>query len=430
MIRLISPVFIFFLLLLLTREQSVAYSADTVYRSLISPSETIRFREIHRLTQDPQRLRRYLSSVSDALVEHGDESGVNRPPEASTVAIFDLIGKMKDDESEKTLRLFLDSPNPELSMLAMGQLGRYRYDGAIDAVSNLRLRPEYFERYAYRFAVIRALIEMHHADAIESLLTLRQKLDGQLRYHIDTFFKGLTVDDFAGDSDRFEEFKQGHLEQEREEAKSSMKGSSDSALKNSSGFFTAASTEPESMQRMRLKPQQYYGIDIHSKRLLFILDHSGSMKDPWYGMTRLARAKGELIKAIRELPGDVEFGIVCFHTRIHQWQEDLVEATEANKDLAIDFVNRLGYGDRTNTYGVLRAALDYDKDLEAIYLLTDGKPTIGELVSHQSILMDILHRNRFRHLNLNTIGIAVDGFTRQFLKRLADESGGEFRDAR
>ena len=197
-----------------------------------------------------------------------------------------------------------------------------------------------------------------------------------------------------------------------------------------SGFFSADSAEPESLKRMRLKAPEYYGIKIHSKRLLFILDNSGSMKDPWYGQTRLERAKAELIKAIRELSGDVEFGIVAFHTRVYQWQAGLVEATESNKDRAIEFVRSLGYGDRTNTYGALRRALDYDEDLEAVYLLTDGKPTIGELVSHQAILSDILHRNRFRHLNLNTLGFAVDGFTREFLKKLAMESGGEFRDSR
>lgn len=428
MIRSISLCFL--ISVFLTWSADGVQSSDIVYRSLIAPSETVRFREIQRLSNDTQRLTQYLDSVAEAIEVHGAESIADRPPEASTVAAFELIGKLKTNASEQTLQKFLGGDHPELSMLAVGQLGHHRYLGSIARIAQLDRTSFYLERYAYRFAVVRALIEMNHADANDVLLRLRGRLDGQLRYHVDTFLEGRSVDDFGGDSERFDRFLERLSEQDQEEFRNRSGAAITADAQNTSGFFSEASGEPESLQRMRLKPQKYYGIEIHSKRLLFILDHSGSMKDPWYGMTRLARAKGELNKAIRELPGDVEFGIVCFHTRVHQWQEDLVEATEANKDLAIDFVNRLGYGDRTNTYGVLRVALDYDKDLEAIYLLTDGKPTIGQFVSHQSILRDILHRNRFRHLNLNTIGIAVDGFTREFLKRLADESGGEFRDAR
>jgi hypothetical protein len=73
--------------------------------------------------------------------------------------------------------------------------------------------------------------------------------------------------------------------------------------------------------------------------------------------------------------------------------------------------------------------LEFDDQLEAVFLLTDGKPTIGEIVSKPAIVADILHRNRFRHLNFNTIGIAVDGSTKSFLQQLAKESNGEFREA-
>ncbi len=404
-------------------------ASDVVYRSLIAPSETIRFQEIQRLSQDSQRLSRYLDSIAAAVNVHGNASTDDRPLEASTVATFELIGRMKSPESEGILNGFLDSDNAEVVILALSQLGKHRYVGSIERISQLSQGVHYRERYAFRFSVVRSLIEMNHADASDRLLDLRGDLDGQLRYHVDTFLDGLEVDDFDGNPERFNLFRERMKQEELNQESADAGTRPEVRLASASGFFSGSSEEPESRLRMRLKPQQYYGIEIHSKRILFILDHSGSMKDPWYGMTRLERAKGELIKAVRELSGDVEFGIVCFHTRVHHWNDELVEATEANKDLAIEFVNRLGYGDRTNTYGALRTALDYDADLEAVYLLTDGKPTIGELVAHQAILLDILHRNRFRHLNLNTIGVAVDGFTRQFLKRLADESGGEFRDA-
>ncbi|MCH1495335.1 MAG: VWA domain-containing protein [Rubripirellula sp.] len=401
---------------------------DVVFRSLVAPSETTRFREINRLEQNVERLTQSLDSVVEAIERHGEDASGERPPEASTVALCELIGRLKTVAAQSALVRLVKYDRLEVSMLAIGQLGHHQYTGSIDDLKDLPKREAYLDSYAYRFSVIRSLIEMKHPDATEALLSLRRGLDGQLVYHLDCYFDEQTLDDFNGDEKRFELFSKRVAESE-ELQNSAPTDQPEARLASVSGFRLSES-EPESLQRMRLAPQQYYGIEIHSKRLLFILDHSSSMKDPWYGMPRLDRAKGELIKAIRALPGDVEFGIVAFHTRVHQWNNGLVEATVENKDLAIEFVRGLGYGDRTNTYGALRTALDYDADLEAVYLLTDGKPTIGELVSHQSILMDILHRNRFRHLNLNTIGVAVDGFTQGFLKRLADESGGQFRLAR
>ena len=106
-----------------------------------------------------------------------------------------------------------------------------------------------------------------------------------------------------------------------------------------------------------------------------------------------------------------------------------MHANEKNKLEAIAFVRRLGYGDRTNTYGALRQSLTFDQDLETVFLLTDGRPTIGETVDPEKILVDILGRNRFRHLNFNTIGIAVNPRTESFLKHLAEGSGGEYRRA-
>jgi hypothetical protein len=255
---------------------------------------------------------------------------------------------------------------------------------------------------------------MEHPDAIEFLAELAQRLDGQLRFLVDKLLEEVTVDHFHGDQKRYEQFRQPKPAE---------------APVGRSGIFKAANFEPESLQRMRLKPQQYYGIDIHARRLMFIIDHSGSMKDYWGGMTRLERAKAELTRAILELPGEAEFAIVFYHTSVRFWQNELVPATEENKREAVDFIRRLGYGDKTNTYGALRFALEFDDELESVFLLTDGKPTIGEIIAKPAIVTDILHRNRFRHLNFNTIGIAVDGSTRGFLETLAKESDGEFREA-
>ncbi len=151
------------------------------------------------------------------------------------------------------------------------------------------------------------------------------------------------------------------------------------------------------------------------------------MKEYWGAYTRLARAKLELVTAIKDLPEDTEFAIAFYESSVRMWRDVLVQATEDNKLEAIKFVQKLGYGDRTNTYAALRNSLDFDQELEAVFLLTDGRPTTGQLTAPAQIVPDIIHRNRFRHLNFNTIGIAVQGSTETFLRTLAEQTNGEFR---
>jgi hypothetical protein len=371
----------------------------------------------------PAARREALDDLIASVRQHAEETAADEIAKPSTVALINLIAEVDAPESEAVLVELLDAPHLGISMLSAETLGRKKFYGAIESLKRQTNREEYQTKYAFRFNLIRSLAQMEHPDAIEFLAQLRTSLDGQLRFHLDELLDEVTLDHFQGDQQRYDEFR--NPKAKPGSAVSSV-GSGDQERES---IFKTANYEPESLQRMRLKPQQYYGIDIHARRLMFIIDHSGSMKDYWGGMTRLERAKAELTRAILELPGEVEFAIVFYHTSVRYWRNVLVAATEENKREAIDFVRRLGYGDKTNTYGALRYSLEFDDQLEAVYLLTDGKPTIGEIVSKPRIVADILHRNRFRHLNFNTIGIAVDGSTKAFLQQLAKESNGEFREA-
>ena len=149
--------------------------------------------------------------------------------------------------------------------------------------------------YGFRFNLVRSFAQMEHPDAVDFLCELRRTLDGQLRFQIENVLKDVTVAHFQGDDQRFAQFEK----QERGEQ-----------------IFKPAAFEPASLNRMKLERQQYYGIDIHARRLMFIIDRSGSMKDYWGGMSRLERAKGELIRAITELPEDSEFAIIFYDTAV------------------------------------------------------------------------------------------------------------------
>lgn len=388
-----------------------------MFRSLTGRNETVRLRVVSSI--DPKR---QLQALPD-LIEAAKHNSSNLEPSAlvpnSTVALLYLIAEFEHISAEQALVELLDSPHAGIVMISADALGKNKKYGAIEALSDLAKRPAFGESYGFRFNLVRAMAQMEHPDAVEYLTELRSKIDGQLAHNVQELLEGVTEDHFFGDKERFKEWRQ-----QRESKDDAEREAADPKV----NFFTA-SDSPDSMNRIKFERPQYYGIDIHAKRLMFIIDHSGSMKEYWGAYTRLDRAKFELVRAIEELPEDTEFAITFYESGVRVWRNELVQATRENKREAIKFVQRLGYGDKTNTYGALRQSMEFDDDLESVFLLTDGRPTTGNIIAPAAIVKDVIRRNRFRHLNINTIGVAVKGTTETFLRTLAEETNGEFRSA-
>lgn len=386
-------------------------------KMLTGRSEQVRLRAVNGIGSDGASQKAALDDMVAAVRQHAEETGADDLARPSTVQLIYRVGGVDDPRSEQLLIELLDSSHLGLAMISADVLGKNKFYGAIEPLKKQVDRPDYRQLYGFRFNIIRALAQMEHPDAVEFLSELRPALDGQLAFKLDELLADVNVSHFHGDQQRFEQWK-GAVPSESKRAEPAEK------------FFQTAGHQPESLQRVKLgRDNKYYGIEIHAKRLMFVIDNSGSMRDYWGGATRLQRAKAELIHAIEDLPLDSKFALVFFNTTVSQWRSELLEANERNKREAIQFVRRLGYGVKTNTYGALRRSLAFDDELEAVFLLTDGKPTAGSIIRTDAIVADILYRNRFRHLNFNTIGIGVQGRTEGFLRSLAEQTGGEFRTA-
>ncbi|TWU46333.1 von Willebrand factor type A domain protein [Rubripirellula tenax] len=379
-------------------------------RQLTGRSESVRQNAISRLVAQPKLAYEFLPALTSAAIEQTGQTQPGQLVRPSTVRLLYLIGSIDHTDAESVLVDLLDDDHTGIVMIAADSLGKNKHYGSIEFLKRQVDRPEFDSHYGFRFNLVRALAQMEHPDAVEFLGDLESKLDGQLHFEVAKLLTEVNESHFLGDQARFERWQ---------------------ASKPPKIVFQKASFDSQSGNgRIRMgASQKYYDIDIHAKRLMFVIDRSGSMKDYDGGMTRLERAKFELIKAIKELPADSEFGITFFETSVRQWREKLLIASEENKRDAIVFVERLGYGDRTNTYQALRETLDFDEQLEVVFLISDGKPTFGELTNPSLIVADIMHRNRFRNVNFNTIGIAVTGPAESFLKTLAEQSAGEYRSA-
>ncbi len=382
---------------------------NPLVRQLTGRSEEIRQQTITRVSGDAKEQLESLDALITSAKIDADQTPAGQLVRPSTIRLIYLIGSVDHPDAESLLVELLSDDHLGIAMVAADSLGKNKHYGAIEFLKRQLDRPEYVSNYGFRFNLTRSLAQMQHPDAVEFLSDLEAELDGQLRFEIEKLLREVTQDHFLGDLQRFERWKES---------------------RKPKIVLQQASFDSQSAPRMIFgKPQKYYDIDIHAKRMMFIIDRSGSMEEYASGMTRLERAKLELVRAIKALPADSEFGITFFETSVRQWRDKLLPATEDNKREAIAFVDRLGYGDRTNTYGALRESLEFDSQLEVVFLLSDGHPTFGKIISPTAIVTDIMHRNRFRHINFNTIGISVSGTTEKFLRDLADQSCGEFRAA-
>ncbi|MFT7619426.1 MAG: HEAT repeat protein [Planctomycetota bacterium] len=183
---------------------------------------------------------------------------------------------------------------------------------------------------------------------------------------------------------------------------------------------------------------RFYGIKTYSKRIVFILDISGSMNEPaeYEGKTKIQVAKAELTTAISSLPKDAQFNIIFYSTDYHVWQKKLVVADAKIKKAAKSFIADTKAGGGTNIYEPLVKVFDIagrgSKDegygevaLDTIFFLSDGQPTAGRITKPEDILNKVLGLNSLRKIKIHTIGVGK-GHARDFMRKLAERSGGKY----
>lgn len=298
-------------------------------------------------------------------------------------------------------KLFKKQPVKLLHLLPLAdELGGWQDPAAVRALSRLA-RLELFARYVgFQRHVVKGLIAVRHKDAVAALIDLMGRLEGELLAQASDHLASITGQDHGED----------------------VKAWAAWWAENRNGFRYP---DPRALPAARARPERpsYYNIPIRARRLAFVLDTSGSMVGP-----RLAAAKKELIAAIEKLPERSEFNIVTYNSAVTYWSPKLVLATDDAKKKAIRYVHQLVAEGSTATYDALRWALEMK--IEALYLLTDGAPTSGQIVAPDAILAAVREQNRLRGVAIHVIGIAPGPDTAifsRFLQALAANNHGEYR---
>lgn len=180
-----------------------------------------------------------------------------------------------------------------------------------------------------------------------------------------------------------------------------------------------------------LEPRSFYGVQVHTRRVIFVLDTSGSMNVEF--------ARLNLRNAYRDLPPEAYFGIVLYNQDVQIWKRRLVQASAANKREADNFLKQISSEGATNIYDALRAAFEMSRRsvvrADTIFFLTDGFPNRGRIVDPAGILAEVRKWNSNESVHVNAIHLLgpssgeSDEKVREaidFMKRLAREHNGTY----
>ncbi|MHC4859683.1 MAG: HEAT repeat domain-containing protein [Planctomycetota bacterium] len=169
----------------------------------------------------------------------------------------------------------------------------------------------------------------------------------------------------------------------------------------------------------------FYGIRVLSKRIIFVIDVSGSMNDPASGKdqkrTKIAVAKRELKTAVLGLPDDARLNIVFYNETVSVWKKTMVKAERKERKAAVEFVEEFEAVGATNVHDALKQAFDivgmgardkkYKPGADTIFFLSDGMPTVGTVIDPKQIVKEVKRWNHAR------AGGELGGHLRQAVKR-------------
>ncbi len=167
--------------------------------------------------------------------------------------------------------------------------------------------------------------------------------------------------------------------------------------------------------------------EVIPKDMVFVIDTSGSMKEPARRPWKIDQAKAALRFCVNSLnPGD-RFNIVSFATAARQFRKTLQPVSGDTRAEAISFVDAMEAGGGTNIHDAMRTALAMQGDDPArpfiIVFLTDGEPTAGEIQKPDD-LVAYVRKNAGASTRLFVFGVGYDVNT-HLLDKMAAENRGD-----
>jgi len=350
-------------------------------------------------------------------------------------------GMLKDANSMAAMRKIVTSdPAEKTRLAAMDALAMFGEDGHM-AVP-LILKHLASTQWQLRVAACQALGKIGNMEAVEPLIVRMEQETGRIREEIRDALKEIVRDDLGMKPEHWRAW------WERE------KGRAPGGLPKRPDLPPAAETgakPPPKPDESRYGTAKYYGIEIYSSRIGFVLDTSLSMDtlfepDPrilaalsrtYTGQTKLQICKEEISQTLRTLHPQSHFSLIVFNTRIQSFKKNPIPSTPGNLQSAESWLRNLPPAGETNYYDGLRAALDLDEGQiddspnfrstpDTLTFLTDGMPTQGEITDSDTLLEWYTSINRYARIRTHVIAFGNKGVDIVLLRGMAERNAGRF----
>ncbi|MEW6745942.1 MAG: HEAT repeat domain-containing protein [Planctomycetota bacterium] len=184
----------------------------------------------------------------------------------------------------------------------------------------------------------------------------------------------------------------------------------------------------------------FFNLAVNSTRVLFVIDVSGSMLEPLGqgvtgvpSKTKWQSAFDELERTLGQLDADTCFGVICFADRVVSGASKLRPATEEAKRAALALLRGHPPRGGTNLFGALALGLGLSSvgstpvtgsaQVDTVFVLSDGLPTVGSIVAPDAILAAIGRANSVLRVRINAVSFGTE--SSYLLQELARRNGGD-----
>jgi hypothetical protein len=368
----------------------------------------------------------------------------------------EALGAMAAKDAAKDLTSLLANTDATVRIAALDALG---------IIGEPSVAPEVLaqlsdDRWQVRSAAVSALALLREKSTVQPLIDQLRKEDGRLQDEISKALLSLTTFDVGHDPDKWQErwdrVKDRFVVPSLEEIRKVREAHEKSQLRYNPGT------------------DDFAGIPTKSRRIIYVVDISGSMEEPlinrekfllqgrtYNSLVKMEVVKSELIRTIENLDDRVFFNVIAFASKTKKWQDrGLVQANILNRKSAAKWVGALkpvggasqnlkrragltqaansGLG-KTNFHDALMEALDakaaqagYDTNLgsqvDTIFFLSDGDPTEGPITEQDRLLAEVRRVNQLRKIMIHTINIGRNERGKLLMQGLAQQNGGTFLD--
>lgn len=368
--------------------------------------------------KDPEIVASTLVAIAarkdKAAIEELEKMLEKSKDEALTEAIIETLSVLHggDNAWVERLRGFADSKELLVRNAAIYELGRLGRRNLQDFFA-AKLADE---NWSTRYAAVRALEALRTTEALGAIVGRLPQETGRMEVLLTDALWRLTGKPFGKRASAWTSWWQNE-------------GAGFTPI--AEGELAALQLEAEERRLRQVSSvAEFFGIRIESSRVIFILDVSGSMIEqlrPRYvgeqAETRIDVAKRELVKAIEGLDEKALFNVLIFSSDMERWRaEGIATPTEATRADAVEYVKKLGAGGGTNIYGALQLAFE-DPDVDTIVMLSDGEPSVGDVVDAGLIRDAVKEWNDTRGVKIDTIAV---GGSLQLMQWIAEDNGGRY----